>query len=266
VITLGLDPSLTGFGWCVHRSDVAGPERVVAKGVWSTPAKGRVFVWRYMFMRESVGQLIDRFPEIEGVGVESPPFGELWSEGLYGLFLYVTEAVFSRRRDVVFFDPLTVKLQAKMDPKVRRGTMDKRDMIEAAKADTQVKRWNHNEADAFVIARSAARFWEYLRGSLSHEELTPSEKQSFARMRIIQQGPRAGEVERKGLVFREDERFFRFSLLGSSDVVVAPADLEREVTHGPPSQDSRHRRGPQSGAHQEGPGQEDAEEGREKAT
>jgi hypothetical protein len=210
VITLGLDPSLTGFGWCVHRSDVAGPARVVAKGVWATPAKGRVFVWRYMFMRNSIGELLDRFPEVEGVGVESPPFGEMWSEGLYGLFLYVNEALFLRRKDVVYFDPLTVKLQAKMDPKIRRGTMDKRDMIEAAKADTQIKTWNHNEADAFIISRSAARFWSYLGGSLEYEELTPAEKQSFERLR--------GTQEAKGLVFRENDRFFRFSKLDDSAV------------------------------------------------
>lgn len=220
MITLGLDPSLTGFGWCVHRSTVSGPRRVVAKGAWTTPAK-RVFVWRYMFMRESVGQLLDAYPEIEGVGVESPPFGEQWSEGLYGLFLYVVEALFIRRKDVVFFDPLTVKLLAKMDPKVRRGTMDKRDMIEAAKADTQIKRWNHNEADAFIIGRSAARFWDLQRERITEDELTPSEKRSFTRLHTYAKGRRAGQTVGEGLIFREDDRFFQFSLLDPSELPVA---------------------------------------------
>lgn len=206
--TLGLDPSLTGFGWCVHRSDISGPGRVVAKGVWSTPSS-QVFVQRYQFMRESVGKLIDDYPEVEALGVESPPFGELWSEGLYGLFLYVSEAIYSRRKDVVFFDPSSVKMLAKADPKIRRGTMDKRDMIEAAKADTTIKRWNHNEADAFIIARSAARFWEFQKGLLTEEELTPSEKRSFARTRTT----RSGRTVREGLVYRENDRFHRFSLL-----------------------------------------------------
>ena len=220
MITLGLDPSLTGFGWCIHRSTVAGPRRVVAKGVWKTPAK-KVFVWRYMFMRDSVGQLLETYPEIEGVGVESPPFGELWSEGLYGLFLYVVEAVFTHRKDVVFFDPLTVKLLAKMDPQVRRGTMDKRDMVSAAQADTQVNRWNHNEADAYLIARSAARFWDLHKEQITQDELTPSEKQSFTRIHTYSKGLRAGQTVGKGLIFREDDRFFQFSLLESSDVSIA---------------------------------------------
>lgn len=210
MIVLGLDPSLTGFGWCVHRSDIDGPGRVVAKGVWKTPAS-QVFVGRYMFMRESVGQLIDKYPEVQAVGVESSTFGESWSEGAYGLFLYVTEAVFMRRLDLVYFDPLTVKLLAKMDPKIRRGTMNKGDMIEAAKADTTIKRWNHNEADAFIIARSAARFWEFYGGSLVDDELTPSERHVFARTRKT----RTGALVKEGTVFREDDRFFRFSLLPS---------------------------------------------------
>jgi Holliday junction resolvasome RuvABC endonuclease subunit len=224
LITLGLDPSLTGFGWCVHRSDVVGSGRVVAKGTFRTPSK-RVFIWRYMFMRSAVSQLLCKFPQVEAVGVESPPFGELWSEGLYGLFLYVNEALFTRRMDVVYFDPARVKLLAKMDPSIRRGTMEKRDMVEASKADTGIKRWNHNEADAFIIARSTARFWEFLNGLLGEEELTPSERQVFARTHTIVRGPRAGRTIKSGLAFKEDDRYFRFSSLNLEDTVVT-VDLD----------------------------------------
>lgn len=181
-------------------------------------------------MRDSVGQLIDQHPEVEALGVESPPFGELWSEGLYGLFLYVTEAIFTRRKDVVFFDPLSVKLLAKMDPKIRRGKMDKRDMVEAARVDTaplpgvqgsllpKIPRWNHNEADAYIIARSAARFWEFQMKGLREEELTPSELHVFARTHRT----RTGQIQKRGLVFREDDRFHRFSSLTPAEIVVEP--------------------------------------------
>lgn len=176
-----------------------------------------------MFMRASIGQLLDTHPEVQAVGIESPPYGELWSEGLYGLFLYVTEAVFSRRLDTVYFDPLSVKLLAKMDPKVRRGTMTKADMVEAAKADTTLQgarkasfQWNHNEADAYIIARSAARFWDFQKGLLCEEDLTPSEQHVFART----PGPKALRQKKMGLVFREDDRFFRFSVLTPDDIAV----------------------------------------------
>lgn len=219
MITLGLDPSLTGFGWCVHKSSTSGPERVVAKGVFATPAK-RVFVWRYLYLREAVGMVLDSFPEIDNVGVESPPFGEQFSEGLYGLFLYVNEAIFLRRKDVVYFDPQSVKRLAKMDPKIRRGSMDKGDMIEAAKVDSGVKRWNHNEADAYLVARSAARFWEYKRGLLLEDELTPAEHQAFIGEQTFKRGPRAGTTVRQGLAFKENDRFFEFSSLGPEEIVV----------------------------------------------
>jgi len=219
VITLGLDPSLTGFGWCIHNSAVTGPGRVVAKGVFSTPAK-RIFVWRYMFLREKVGQLLDQYPEIQNVGVESPPFGELFSEGLYGLFLYVNEAVFLRKKDIVYFDPQTVKRLAKMDPSIRRGTMDKGDMIEAAKVDSEVKRWNHNEADAYIVARSAARFWEFLEGYLQEDELTPAEHASWLSSHTYVRGRKAGKTVRSGLSFKENDRWFRFSLLEPHEIAV----------------------------------------------
>ncbi len=192
----------------------------MAKGTFSTPAK-RVFVWRYKFMREAVSQLLDHFPQVEAVGLESSIFGEQQSEGAYSLHVYVTEALFRHRMDVVYFDPARVKLLAKMDPSVRKGTMDKRDMVEAAKADTGVKRWNHNEADAFIIARSAARFWDFADGRLREDELTPSELRVFTKTHTITRGPREGRTIKSGIIFKEGDRYFRFSLLDPEDIAVA---------------------------------------------
>jgi Holliday junction resolvasome RuvABC endonuclease subunit len=219
VITLGIDPSLTGFGWCVHNGSVIGAKRVIGKGVFETSSK-RAFVWRYIFLRQAVFRLLEVYPEVEALGVESPPFGEQFSEGLYGLFLMVNEAVFKMRKNVVYFDPLTVKLLAKMDPSVRKGQMDKADMVEASKADTGIKKWNHNEADAFIIARSAARFWDFYEGRVVEEELTPSERHVFARKHTYKRGRRAGRTVKKGAVYREGERFFRFSELAPDAVDV----------------------------------------------
>jgi hypothetical protein len=212
MISLGLDPSLTGFGWVVHDNSVVGPARVIAKGVFTTSASC-LFVKRYMQMRARLVDLIESYPEIRVVGVESPPYGEGWSEGLYGLFLYVNEAIYLSRKDVVYFDPLTVKLLAKMDPGVRRGKMDKGDMVGAAKAETGIKRWSNDEADAYIIGRGAARFWELEYKELGDEELTPSERHSFTRVHTFKRGSKAGRTVRDGLIFRENDRFFRFSKL-----------------------------------------------------
>lgn len=217
MIALGMDPSLTGFGWCVHDSSVTGPARVVAKGQFNTPSS-RVIYWRYLYLRESLNQLLDAFPQIEAVGMESTTFGESYSEGLYGLYLYVNEVLMLRRKDVVYFDPQRVKLLAKMDPKVRRGTMDKSDMVDAARQDTQIRGWNHNEADAYIIARSAARFWDLYHERLSLEDLTPAEIQIFMATHTFTKGKKAGRTLKKGILFKEGDRFYRFSQLDPNEV------------------------------------------------
>lgn len=210
MITLGIDPSLTGFGWCVHNSSVTGPARVIARGVVNTPASD-IFVARYIYLRTQLFHLICDFPEIQAVGVESPPFGESFSEGLYALFVYVNEALYLLRKDVVYFDPLTVKSLARMDPRVLQGTMDKGSMVSAARAETGISQWNHNAADAYLIARSAARFWRLESGQITLEDLTPSEAHSFRRVHTFVRGAKAGQTKYEGLVFREGDRFFKFS-------------------------------------------------------
>jgi Holliday junction resolvasome RuvABC endonuclease subunit len=210
MLSLGLDPSLTGFGWCVHDSDAAGEARVISRGVFKTTSK-QIFVERYIQLRESVKALLDRYPDVRVIGVESPPFGEQYSEGLYALFLYVNEAIYTRRRDVVYFDPVTVKMLVKLNPKLVKGPMGKGDMIRLAREDTSVKKWNHNEADAYHIARFAARFFEFLGEEIEFEDLTPAEQHSFARERTFVRGKKKGLTEKKGLIFREKDRYFQFS-------------------------------------------------------
>lgn len=207
MLSIGIDPSISGLGWCVHDGEATGRDRVVKKGRFSTNAD-QIFVDRYMFLRESLGQVLDDFPAVRVVGVESPIFGEQWSPGAYGLFLYVNEALFVRRKDVVYFDPLTLKFLAKEDPTVRKGKQFKADMVALAKADTGISRWNNDEADAYHIARFAARFYQLLEGEIEEDVLLPTERQTF-----LKQIKTAGQVQGTGTLFREDDRFFRFSKL-----------------------------------------------------
>lgn len=209
---LGLDPSLTGFGWCVHDDAAQGPDRVVARGRFCSDAKS-IFVHRYMGMRQAVADLLTRFPDVRRVGVESPPFGALFSEGLYGLFLYVNEALCQGERDVVFFDPSTVKMLTRGESGIR-GKMTKVHMVAAARADTGIKSaFNHNEADAYHVARFSARFWSFVDQIVPYDDLSSAEKQAFGWARIIQHGPRQGVLIVGGAVYKENSRYFRFSQL-----------------------------------------------------
>jgi hypothetical protein len=163
-------------------------------------------------MREHVRKLV-RDTGIMRLGVESPVFGELYSEGMYGLFLYVNEALWTEGRDVVFFSPPQTKAAARLFLGRPKGwKMMKPDMIEAAKTDTGGKgRWSNDEADAYWAARSGARFWSLYEGLITLEDLTPVEAHQFTKIHTFQRGPKAGKTVRKGLMYREEDRFFRWS-------------------------------------------------------
>jgi Holliday junction resolvasome RuvABC endonuclease subunit len=210
---LGFDPSLTQFGWAIHDTDGTGLSRCVDRGRFKTTSKN-LFVARYVEMRENVQALLDK-TGIQRIGCEFPVFHDLYSEGMYALFIQVCEALWREKRDVVFFSPGQAKAQARIvlgRPTKPAWVMRKPDMVEAAKADTGgVGNWNHNEADAYWIARTAARFWMFFDGVVKLGDLNELERKQFADIHTFTRGKHAGETVEKGLMYREDERFFLWS-------------------------------------------------------
>lgn len=170
-----------------------------------------LFVDRYISMRESLRKLVQE-TQPDKIGIESPIFNDLFSEGMFGLFLYSNEALRIEQKDVVFFSPGQGKAHARETIK-RPATwkMLKPDMVEAAKTDTGGGKWNHNEADAYLIARLAARFWDFYEGRINESELTPVERKQFLLIHTFQRGARAGQSVKKGLMYRESDRFFLWS-------------------------------------------------------
>jgi len=216
MLVLGFDPSLSNYGWAVHDTDAQGRDRCPARGRFQTSSK-TLFVDRYIQMRENVQGLLAQFPHITHLGCESPVFKELYSEGMYGLYLYTCEGIRTSKRDVVMFSPPQVKSHARLflnRPKVdgKVWIMDKPDMVEAAKTDCgDVGVWNHNEADAYWVARAAARFWLHLDGTVPLADLNEVERKQFTDIQTFQRGKRAGQTVERGILYREDERFFRWS-------------------------------------------------------
>jgi Holliday junction resolvasome RuvABC endonuclease subunit len=177
------------------------------------------FVDRYTFMRDSLRELLQRH-QPDKVGIESPFFGGEFSEGMYALFVYSNEALKLERRDVVYFSPLQGKAHARESLGRPDGwKMMKPDMVAAMKHDLGGKgrNANHNEADAYLVGRLAGRFWQYYDGALADTDLTPVELEYFTKTHTFTRGKKAGKTERKGLVYREEDRFFRWSQDGSSE-------------------------------------------------
>jgi hypothetical protein len=205
---LGLDPSLTNMGWALHddSAEVGTPERCAGHGRFQTPAK-QEFILRYMSQRESLRGLVQQH-KVTRVGLEFPVFGQMWSEGMYGLFLFVCEALRAEKCDVVFWSPMQVKAHARDTiERPPKWVMEKPDMVEAAAHDVGSGRWNHNEADAYLVGVLSARFWRFLDGDLLAGELTPTETRYFTEVKV----QKAGKSVKKGMIYREDERFFAWS-------------------------------------------------------
>ena len=209
---LGLDPSLTNFGWALHDTSapVGDPARCPARGRFSTPSDME-FVDRYISQRESLRSLVQKLKP-DRVGIEFPIFNDLFSEGMYGLFLYSCEALKLEGVDAVFWTPLQVKARARETiPRPKGWKMDKPDMVEAAKTDTGISKWNHNEADAYLVGVLSSRFWGFYSGEILEAGLSPVEKNYFAKVHTFTKGAKAGKTVKTGMVFREEDRFFLWS-------------------------------------------------------
>jgi hypothetical protein len=88
----------------------------------------------------------------------------------------------------------------------------KSDMVDAAKEDTGGKgKWDHNEADAYHVARAAGRFWMLHDNKIQESDLSPYELKAFTHIHTYQRGKKAGQTEMKGILHRENDRFFLFS-------------------------------------------------------
>lgn len=212
---LGLDPSLTNFGWALHDTDapVGDPARCPARGRFCTPSDME-FVDRYLSQRQSLRDLIQRVKP-DRVGIEFPIFNDLFSEGMYGLFLYSCEALKLEGMDAVFWTPLQVKARAReIIVRPKGWKMDKPDMVESAKTDTGIGKWNHNEADAYLVGLLSARFWGFHDGIIPETGLSPVEKGYFTNVHTYSRGAKAGKTVKTGMVFREEDRFFQWSKKG----------------------------------------------------
>ena len=209
---LGLDPSLTNFGWAVHDTsfEVGDRARCHSRGRFQTSSK-TLFVDRYIEQRASLRALVQEVKP-DHVSLEFPVFNNLWSEGMYGLFLYTCEALKAEEQDVVFWSPGQIKGHAADSLERPQGwKMMKGDMVKAAKEDTGGGVWNHNEADAYLAARLGARFWLLHDGGIKERELTPRERKMFLAIHRFVRGKKAGKRVTKGVLYREDERFFMWS-------------------------------------------------------
>lgn len=215
--TLGLDPSLTAYGWAVHDNCADGLLRRVASGHEET-LPSTVPVARFLHFQALVSDLVKKYKP-ESCGIESPAYSAGPFQTIhFGLMMFSMVPIFDARIDCVLFDPATLKSLAKGDP-TQKGIMSKLDMQRKVQLDTMDPNViNNNEADAYLVAKFAARLLSLVHGTIQISDLTPAEKRVFVLKSRKVKTLSGVRVRRIGHIFRENNRFFEFSKIPQGSV------------------------------------------------
>lgn len=216
---LGMDPSLTNYGWSLVEYKDGSLVQLIDRGrIRTAPGQFPDMVDRYTHMREQVRELLQR-TKPDACGIESTVFSTraYFTEGLFALFIMSLEAIKAESKDLVLFAPLQVKSYAKtLIDRPSWWKMEKADMVEVSKALSEgldlskdvkgrPRKWDHNEADAFIISLYAARFWSVVYGHIPPSAMTEHEHKVFLGGRTKKAIDRS-----KGILFQEHARHYRW--------------------------------------------------------
>lgn len=230
MITLGLDPSLRAYGSSIVNTDAIGLERRIASAHYGTLSSS-VPVARFIHFQSIVKDLIEKYKP-DAVGIESPAYGGGPFQTVhFGLMMFSLVPIFEARVDCVLFDPATLKLLAKEDPKLKKGLMGKLDMqrrVQLLTNDPHII--DNNEADAFLVAYYTARLIGLIKGEIKPEELTPSEKQVFVLRTKKVKTIKGTKIRRIGHVFRANSRYFEYSKVPVGDIALPKkSEISKEI-------------------------------------
>jgi Holliday junction resolvasome RuvABC endonuclease subunit len=216
MLALGLDPSLKSYGFVIYEDK----NKIVAKGHEGT-IKTHVPVTRYIHFRSLVNELLNRW-DVQVVGIESPAYGVgAFSERHFGLMMYSLEAIFDHRKDVILFDPSTLKFMIRAGLNEKVGMVTKYDVQKYVSLDTMnPKLINNDEADAYCIAKFSSRFYKLINGDLDPKHLSSAEMRVFLSRTKKSKLNNLLKVKKTAHLFSENSRFYRFSKVppGSVDL------------------------------------------------
>lgn len=209
---IGLDPSLSSYGWCILDAESDGTTSVVDRGRFMTGSHW-LEIKRYLHLRACLREVILRYGP-KAAGLETPYFGGDYSEGLYALFVINQEVLYRNGVDTVYFAPTQLKKLASGDTKGKK--MFKSDMIAEAKKFSGIQVWNADEADAYHASKFGSRFWQLVSKDITEQELSPVEEAVFLNRHSFTRGKKAGTTEENGIFFKRMKRWFPFSKIGDS--------------------------------------------------
>jgi len=204
---LGLDPSLTGFGWVLLDTIEGDGDRAthLKHGTFKTN-KRTPMPWRYKSLRESLAALIQAEHHegtgIDFVGIEHPPFSASYSLGLYALYMDIWEVLLDARLPFVLYLPSQLKAYARRRLG-EKGKMSKQDMKDLFLEIFDYEgRFNNNVADAGICGFMASRFALLIRGHISEDDLLDYEQDMYTKNTVSR---KTGKERFEGYIFNEGE-------------------------------------------------------------
>jgi Holliday junction resolvasome RuvABC endonuclease subunit len=215
------------YGWAIYDSSAIGKRKLVTSGHEGT-LRSVVPVARYIHFRSLVADLLKRY-KVDLVGLESPAYGGgEYSERHFGLMMFSLEAIFEKRKDCVLFDPATVKFLT------GKGSADKQDIQRFVQLDQMnPDPMQSDEADAYCVAKFTTRFMELRNGIIQPDDLTDNESQVFLkRKRKVKYSIGTKVTKKTAMIFRENNRFFRFSQIPKGSIKLPNKDqIHPDITH-----------------------------------
>jgi Holliday junction resolvasome RuvABC endonuclease subunit len=208
-LILGLDPSLTSTGWSI----LDGLKKECLDwGMIKTDTK-TIMVKRFIFIKEELYKLIKQYT-IKFVGCEAPVFGGYETGTAYALYIGLQEVCLDCKVNLIYFAPSQLHKLLREEGYGTAGKIFKSDSVEAAKdflKDKIPNRATGDKADSLHAARFGFRFWQFFNEKLDKDSLTANEFEMFTKTHTFVKGKKKGTTERKGIIHREDDLFFRFS-------------------------------------------------------
>jgi Holliday junction resolvasome RuvABC endonuclease subunit len=211
MVSIGFDPSLTGFGYAIRKQFGDGSFPVCLGTGRLETKPSNVLTARLVEIRNLVENLLLTWsPDV--VGIESPAYDAgVFQTMHFCIQQYALEAVFKHRTDVVLFDPSTLKSLVR-GSNSRKGIITKNDVLRHMEIDLgHTVQVSSDESDAYAVSKFAARFWGFLYGTVEFNGLTESEQRIFANRTKMVKTLKGPTTRNQSYQFRENDRWFRFS-------------------------------------------------------
>lgn len=218
---IGLDPSLTHFGWVLLDECKSGKDSLLDYGTFKTATSDGLRVQRLIMQRERLRKLLSE-RGVALVAMEAPYWQDFSTEILFALNQFIHEVFLDLGTLVIYIQPLSLKKQALPDMNPQEAT--KHHMTHQAKQELELmgRRFSEHVSDAYFAAKVGCRFyrWHCLQ-ELADDNLTDSEKHLFCGKHTYTRGEKKGLTEYTGIIYRENDQFFdyRKHMRKSADII-----------------------------------------------